>query len=420
MWSRTKSLLTLLEWAEIIEISPFLLAQIGEPAAQLSRSVGQCQFPFWQDGSQSADMLGREEVAQALQDAEWLVAKVLNTFPAPMERSDTLQYPRPFDLTYGQLWYGPSGRLKSVRTEYGGIISVGAYADELIEADVAVTTNNPYSDEFDTTWEVQVTVAAGTTADEIAVFFSEPDRFDFSLEAMEICPVTVTISGNTATIRGHITQLVTINHYLKLVPESLNATEPSIYAETVDVYRRTVDLGQAGTIVFDNPYWLPCYDADNGGGACVVSLNSACFKSTDARQGWVAPVPAAWDSTAESYSFEYPQAQLFAPSRVLVNYICGYPRTNGRMYRPLAQAVAYLATALLPSRTCGCDRADQRLYFYREFPSGDDPKNSGQLQVSPATIEAANSWFGVSGRGAIRAAAILMNPELKIWRTAHA
>lgn len=419
MWSRTKSLLSLLEWSEIIEISPFLLAQIGEPAAQLSRSMGQCQYPFWQEGSQSADMLGREEVAQALQDAEWLVAKVLNTFPAPQERSDTLSYPRPHDLTYGQLWYGESGRLKSVRTEYGGVISVGVYTDTLIEADAAVTTNNPYGDDFDTTWEVQVAVEAGTTADEIAVFFSATDRFDLLIEDMEIRPVSVSITGNTATIRGHITQLVTIDHYLKLVPESLNATD-TIYATTVDVYRRTVDLGQAGTIVFDNPYWLPCYDAANGGGACVVSLNSACFKATNTRQGWIAPVPAEWDSTAASYTFAYPQAQLFAPSRVLVNYICGYPRVNGRMYRPLAQAVAYLATALLPSRTCGCDRADQRLYFYREFPSDDDPRNSGQLQVSPATIEAANSWFGVSGRGAIRAAAILMNPELKIFRSSHA
>lgn len=412
MWSRTKSLLSLLEWAEIVEISPYLLSQTSEPANLLARSIGQCQTPFFQSGDKGSDMLGREEVAQALQDAEHLIAKILNTFPAPKQLSDTLQYPRPHNLKYGNMWDGLSGRLKSVRTNYGGILSTGVYLDTLVQANIAVTTSDPYNDTFDTAWQATVNVPVGTLESEVVVFFSSADRYDYPVEDMEIRPVSVSISGNVATIRGIMPQLITIDNYLKLVPTELNARDATIYATTIDVYRRTVDLSEAGTLIWENPVWLNCsQDAP-----CEVALSTSCFQATDARQGWLAPIPAVYDSDLAEYAALYPDCQIYAPSRVQVNYISGYPLVNGKMVRPLAQAVAYLATALLPNRTMGCTHADTRLFYYRETPKDDQ----NQFEILPEYFAYANKMFGVGGRGALRAASILMNEEYHIYRTAMA
>lgn len=416
MWTKTKPLLSLLEWAEIIGINPWILAQVGEPSETitpyLEDNVASCARVFYQDASKTSGALAREEIAEALVQAQELVAKVAMTYPAPIELSETILYPRQAHLKYGNVWWGQSGRVKSLRVNYGNMISTGVYEETLIEADVTVVPDDPYADGFDTVWSATVNVPVGTTADEVMVYFASADYYDQSRENMRIYPVKVSISGNVATISGHMTQLVLIGNYLKLAPTKLDATD-SIYATEIDVYRRTVDLTASGTLLWESNTYADGIDCPNP--PCTTYITAGCFGMTDPVGGWVSPIPAQYDEALAQYTRITP-TEYFAPDRVNINYIAGYPLVNGRMASPWNRIVALLATALLPNRTCGCERADLRLFHYRQLPQDDD-KN---LQVSVDLINVTSGMFGVTGRGAIQAYQLLNNDNLRIYRSAHA
>lgn len=418
MWTETTTLLTLSEWAREINIHPLILSQVGEPRAALGRDLEtdahRCQDIFYQFAWQTGDRLGREEVGIAIRSAEDLIAKVAGTYPAPKERSDIVMYPRAANLAFGQLWYGDSGRLKSIKAEMGNIQSTGLYTEDIIEANVAVTGSDPLTQGFNTRFSLSVTVDTGTTADEIAVFFNSVDRRHYPLEQMEIRPIEVNISGNTATITGDHWLLIKPENYWRFVPEELNATTAGIYATTVDVYRRTIDLDQSGSLIWELSTYTPgvCEDPP-----CSFEMYSGCFVPTNPRLGYVAPLPAEYDAATEEYSLLCP-CQTFAPDRVALNYISGASRLdNGLMAQPWRKITALLATALLPNRNCGCSRADLRLFHYRQPPFDDN----GNIEVSQAMFESASAAFGVSGRGAVQAYELLMgHQELRIGRSVNA
>ena len=407
MWTETNTLLSLSEWAKEIGINPLIVAQIGEPRSAVRRDLEtdakNCQDVFYQFASQTGDALAREEIAQAIAQAETLIAKYTNTHIAPVQGTEVISYPRDANLAYGQLWYGNSFRRKAVKTQYGNIQSTGVYEETLIQADVAITSSDPLSQGFNTRFSATVTVPAGTTADEIKVYFNASDRLHYELEDMEIRPVQISISGTTATITGDNWLLVKPVYYVPFVPQVLDATG-AIYATTFDVYRQQIDLAQSGSLIWENATYLDsgCVDTP-----CTFELSSGCFAPADTRLGYVIPLPAEYDATLEQYTALCP-SQTFAPDRVVLNYISGVSRTDaGLIAQPLRRATALLATALLPNRTCGCARADLRLFHYRQIPLDD----SGNLQVAQPIFDAAANTFGVAGRGAIQAFQILHDNE---------
>lgn len=405
MWSKLKPLCTLYEWADVIGIHPYLVAQIGEPREQLSYSFGQCENPFYQQAHARSDALGRDDVAEALLNAQDLICKFTNTMPAPFAHSEDVIYPREANLRLGQLWMGSSGRMKPVKTRYANLIAVGVYEETLIEADAAIVATDPYSDGFNTLATVTVNVPAGTDESEVVCFFSSGDiPAPLSREDCEIRPVSVSISGNVATITFPLVLAVLIANFLKLVPVPLDATD-TIYATTVDVYRRTVDLTQAGTLIWETG--IPCDTPP-----CTVSISTGCFRATNARQGYVTPVPAEYDDAEAEWVRLYPDTP-YAPDRVTVNYICGVPRIKHQLNPIWKDAVAKLATALLPNKSLGCAYADLRLSYYRNLPTRDD----GSLEVTQSMLNAASAVFGTAGRGAVQAYAKLNDPALRIGRS---
>lgn len=410
MWTAQKTLLSLVEWCEVIGINPWLVAQVGEPHEDLARVLGQCENVFYQNAAQSAGHLSREDIAQAIVQAEQSIADLLNTWIAPKAESYTVLYPRPANLRWRQLWDGTSGRLKSVRANYGNIQSMGVNVDTLVQAAVAVTPSNPYSDAFDTQWSLSVTVPTGTLASQVKVFFVSADiPAPYTRTDAEIAPVKVTISGTTATIQGQMTQLIKIANYLKLVPAPLNATD-LIYATTVDVYTRIPDLNQSGALIWDNSGYCP--DAP-----CEYSASSACFYATDAKGGYVAPLPAEFDATENEYVRLFPERYV-APDRVYLNLISGIPRdADGRVTQPLRQAVTYLSVGLfLQDKSCGCAMADNILFALRNQPINKD----GIMEVSQQTMEAVSAKFGVVNRGTIKAYQLITtNQYLHVHRSVN-
>lgn len=412
MFSKEKPLLSMQEWSSIIGLSPWLCSQVGEPREELGIDGTSCNRVFMQYPWQSSDSLTRQDIVEALLQAEITVARILNYFPALKFIQESVVYPRASNLELANLWFGRSGRLKSIGTNYKRIYSVGVYEQTLIDDNVLITPDDPYSSGFDTNWSMTVAVVAGTTADQIKVFYNATDRLDLSLAESEIYPVTVSISGLVATISGHMTQVIKPANFLKVAPQILDATDAAIYATSLDVYLQTIDLAQSGTLQWNIGTYVGGFCDDP---PCQVIESSACFVATDANKGFIAPVPATYDEDVANYTRLFPEV-LYAPDVVQVNYISGIPKVNGKMVEPLNRIVAYLATSLLPNRSCGCLHADLRLSYYRDLPTDD----GGNLRVDQSVFTRASQLFGVSGRGAIQAMQLILDEHLLEFESATA
>lgn len=408
MWSRYKPLLSLWQYSQILGINPFIFAQIGTPSEDLGRLRGQCETVFYQTAAQYGEHLSRDDIALALIRAENLIAKWTLTYPAPKQiTGEPLQYPRPQNFSYEQLWRGATRRLKSIQTTWGNIYSPGVWTRSAIETGVAVTTSDPYGDGFDTYFTASVAIPAGTQIGELKVYFSVGDRGTLTLDEAEIQGFQVSISGNTATLSGSITLLVKPALYLKLVPDDLTVSAAANYVTTLDVYRQTVDLSQSGTLSWDNE------DCGNGN-PCTATTSTACFKPTDNPSGYLQLEPAQWDADTSTFTRLYPYYNR-APDRVDINYIAGVALAeNGLMRQDWAQAVAMLATALFPqNKTCGCMQADVILFYYRQLPTDEQ----GNLEISQDVMRQASQVFGLNNRGACLAYIALQQNPYRVYRS---
>lgn len=393
MRANIRTLLSLFEYAEIIQLNPFWVSQIREgiPRKGQAQNIS-CDHTMYQSSWQGFEHLGREEIAQSIVHAEKLVAKLTGYYPAPKYFTEEPHSYPGYTMRRNYFPY--------VQARHRLIQAIGT---EMLTAvgDTAVTLSSSYSGTFNDTFTATITVPAGTTADEIAAFFIAVDRAGLSLAQTEIKPLTVSISGTTATFKGHITLLVKPVHQVAPDAPELDATAAGTYVTQISVYRRTVDLSDTGSLV-----WVKPTDCANP--PCEVEMKTACFSMRDAKKGWLEPVPATYDEEAAAFALSDPYCVNTLPHQVKVNYLAGYPRQeDGRMDYGFARAVALLATSLLPNRTAGCNRADQRILYYRNLPVDE----SGNLQVPRSLMEAAGKIFGTMGRGACEAL-LLLEPEL--------
>lgn len=425
MRTSTKTLLSLYEWATVIGLNPFEVAQISRnlPARQnLYPPVESCESTMFQHTYQSFDHLSRNEIGEAIAQAEELFASYVGYFPAPKYfLYEQVDYPLHYNVransqsgyfntgfpTFPLLWgYGSNmpmrtsyDHFRTVQLKYGHVANVGIETLTQISTIATVLSSKVGAAVMDTFTVTAPGLPAGTIASEIALFFVSGDRAGLSLEESEIKPLTVSISGATATITGSITLLVKPTLQEPLDPDRLDATDTSIYAANVIVYRRTTDSTNQGYLLWSNV--SPCDSPP-----CDASFQTSCFQAVDKERGVIAPIPASYDSTLAQFVAQYPTIGYREPDRVQINYLAGYPRqANGRMDTKHARIIALLATALLPNKTSGCVRADQRLSYYRDVPRTEN----GDPFVTPDML---NNPFRASGRGALEAWS-LMQPLIQ-------
>lgn len=396
MRTSTKTLLTLWEWSQIIGISPFWTAQILDNVPQRGNVMNvMCEHTSFQFAYQNFDYLSREEIAQAIADAEDLFAEITGYHSAPKyvvaeKHSYPTSYNRQFPITYGMR--ASSGQFKSIQVKHGFVQVVGSESLTSI-GNAAVVLSDETSSGIDDTFTATIVVPSGTLPAAIAAFFLPADRVNLSLEESEIKPLNVSIAGVNCTITGHISLLVLPELQLTIAPQDLDAADNAIYASSIVVYTRATDISDTGTVIWGN--LTPCDTPP-----CEATIATACFGVRDLETGWLAPLPAEWDTTLDQFNQAYPCCVGRDPDRVTVNYLAGFPRQdNGRMDFKHAQAIAKLATSLIPNRTCGCARADQRLYHYKKLPVDDQ----GNLQVPRELMEEAGEMLGNMGRGAVEA-----------------
>lgn len=366
MRANTPTLLSLAEFFEVLGFHPFYAAQLGLNVP--ARTRGDCQTVLYQDIWQNSDNTSREEIANAIKLAEDRFYQLMGFYPAPQYiTAERHQYPSGYDKSFRSTWSQPGWKYKTVQLNAGFLTNVGTELLTLAEAGAPISPQDYDNDGFNEAFSVSATVPLNTDASDIVAFFIENDRVNNAQENYEIRPLKVTVSGTTATITG--------GRYLLLRPElalaydscPADAVDNNSYVTQLDVYIRTTDQSESGTLTWVD--WYQCPDSLTS--PCNVVIDTACFQARDLNQSVVAPIPATWDADLSSFvNTCCPNLAWSPPTYVEINYLAGWPRqANGRMLSVFAQVITRMAINYLPPRKCGCARVDIRWEYWNSFPT---------------------------------------------------
>jgi hypothetical protein len=370
----TQTLLSLDRWASVLGIDPFTFNQIGLgfPDNSVVGLGSSCNSVFYQtawQGSARSQQLSREEIALAIARAEDMLAEQLTFYPAPKYITQEMNvYPhvqgKPYAANGVALWQtgfgflsGAWARVPSVQLAWhkvwgGGILARTDYGDTANLTLIDSTTGIPaVAPAFNDAFTCTIVVPTGTLASEIGVYFRPADRVPINTDINEtwrIRPVTITVSGTTATITGHITLLVKPNLESGVTVEPLDVSLPATYVTQVNVERVYRDDTQQG-----NAFWEAMFPCDEA--PCDLTYQPICIADRNARMGQVAIHFTDNDCCT----------QWRAPDLVTVNYLAGEPLVNNEMSDVYAQMVTFLSAGLLASFTCGCERAKFLLEYWQ-------------------------------------------------------
>lgn len=362
--------LTLLEWGNIMGINPWDLAQIGEgfPVS----NTAQCAHVWFQQSWQQ-DFLSREELAFTISKAEEAVAEELGYWPAQRYfLNEEITYPQGYGEYIDYSW-------KSIRLGWKKIQAVGMQ-DRTYLVDAAVVLSDKDGDGVNDTFTATFATTLTDTS-EIGIYFKAADRNNEPIdETWRIRPVDVAISGGVATVKGFIGLVVVPDLTTIVNPVSLNITTATNFVTQVEAYRvftsQTVTTlaSQQGYAIWENE---PCDVLPCSGTALPI-----CAGIRNADQGYV------WADYG--IGIINPIFTTSEPDRVFLNYLAGVPYINGRMQREYADIVAHLAVAWLPVGSCGCERSDRILSYWRQYPSELNPRrpiSKNELEDNPFGIE---------------------------------
>lgn len=371
----TETLLPLDSWAELLGLNPWYFNQIkpGLP----KQSQAQCEH-VWYQYHWHKDFLSREEVAQVIAKAEAALADELGYWPAPRPFADEIRL-YPYRDGSSGVYGAPRGsrgvRPRSVQVKWGYVQAVGVRTYALLGT-ANVVRSDKDGDGVEETFTVTFPQTTVYAASELALYFAAADRNNDTIaETWRVRPVGVAVDAGTgvATFSGSSVLLVPPDSTTKIDAVELNAGAAGTYVTSLDVYRVYVDATSPnqGIAIWEAP-------------AGLVETQALVLSPRNAEVGQLA---VDWElCTAPSY----------APDRVQVNYVAGYPLENGQMARIMADLVAHLAAAWLPTDACGCERADRILHWWRAYPNeGKDGRPLTQKEVD-------DSAFGAQ-RGALYA-----------------
>lgn len=330
---------------------------------------------------QNQDQAGRDEIREAILNAEARLLGYLEYEVAPRYKEITLPYPTYFNKQFWNLTpQDASGKWTSVMLPEGYVQALGVESLSLLDT-VAVTYSAQIPSGLNDTFTISVSTDE-TDPSKIAVYFAAADRLDNESvsERWRIQPDQVSIESGTATIRGRawllgkpINYLSYSNPFTPLDPtDSANFVSTlEIYVRTTDPDGQTVDTSQGEFIWNTLPYppWATCLSANSVTDAAAQAYALARVGIRDAKNGIVLPGQAVYNSTTETWSEPYPGlwTNYRPPDRVTVRYLAGYPlQTNGQMDPRLQRCVARLAMAVLPERISACDVANRELTRWQQ------------------------------------------------------
>jgi len=347
-------------------IHPFHFAQMESDDYMPSTTCGMRWFQYsWQN----ADRISREEIAQAIREAEDLIEAELGYFLLPTwVTNERLYFERPilrelFNLNGRNV----RGQRVSIQTNHGHVLSGGQRVKEGIE-----TANVTRSDADGDGYSELCTVSVSTSvedADEIKCYLPGESGAD----EYEIRPITVSLDtdANTATITFKSWQIVDPDEYEAMNPSAVDADAAGSYLTTVDVYRvynspqtQVQFVWEQDTLLYENCGSSSCT-------ACQLGTQTGCFHNRDARLGIVVPSPATWDASDQNFD-EANFSVCRAPDQIVLHYYSGnrdhsLDRPESVMEHYWELAVAYYAASMLQKPSCGCDNVSTFIEHWQEM-----------------------------------------------------
>lgn len=370
---------------------------------------------------QGSDAAGRESIREAIEAAEWKMLDYLGYRPMPTYVDYALaDWPRFYQANLVRFSdYDATGRRVAVQAPEGYVLEMGVEQLTLIGSATVAGGELVYSAEFNATLEDTFTITIATTVTDptqIAVYFSTADRFDDTEvgERWRIEPITVSISGGTATIIGRKWLCGKPILYQNPVQNAaaLNPQTSGNFVTGLDVYRRTtngngnsVTTAQA-TLVYETTDCGVCW----GVGCCCYGGTTSSDPGTvgeviaragirDSLLGLVTPGAAIYNSDTGLWSSAWCCSGVFCePDRVKLRYLAGYPLEGRSMARRFRDPVAWLASAELKRRICACRDQNEKLWQLQQ----DLTLESTQTERYSIPIEQLNNPFGTR-RGHVQA-----------------
>jgi len=383
--------LALDEFAMIIGLSP--LSFNGFSSTLFPNNV--CGDVFFQWDYQHSDRIGRETIAQAINQAEMDIEAEAGFYLMPSWTvAERLNYPRPgIPGVFGLDGRNTRGLFKSVESRKGHIISGGIREKTLLERASAITRTDVDGDGYSETATV-TTAVTFTDINEVRIYYTGEGGDD----AYEIRPVTVTISGGFATIKFKSWQVPVLGKLEQMDAPVLDADDVANYETTVDVYRVRNDPSTQLQFMWENSDSNCCGSCT----ACQFGTQAGCFHLRDQRRGVMVPAPGTWNSN--TLSFDGAEFSVCRdPDQVRLWYYSGYQ--DGTVKRPYAEmsnywkfAVAVFAVSKFERAVCGCSNINQFVEKSRR-DAAYESMNEGGFKV---TAELMGNKLGTS-MGAIYA-----------------
>lgn len=406
-------LLPLDTWRDILHYHPYHFWQLAGTATPLAGAAGGL---LREHAWQTADMVGRAEIREAILTAEDRLREYLGYSPAPRAVSEVLPWPRLEDRFLVRANSNdPAGRYVSVTLSEGQVQAVG-YDTLTSLGTVNVTYSDLDGDGVNDSFSCQIATTE-TDITRIEAYFSSGDQFDPTqpTERWRISPVKVTIANGIATIRGRSWLLVKPVLYEGLQYVSSSATDTSgaldprtstnfvstldIYTHTTDPNGTTTDTSQAvliwetrpcvGSWCLYNPQASATYLPSNSAfDPAAQAFAVARCGIRDAQLGIVTPAEATRDATTGIWS-QLRFDPLYEPDRVLVRYRAGQPLdpATGLMPNAWATIVARLAAAELTRPIAAVDAANRELYRWQFDLARGGGRSEEQFQISPGDLD---------------------------------
>lgn len=384
--------------------------------------INACDDIFYQFYWQNEQQVSREEIANAIKEAEDDITRVLGYSPAPHWVDDELRdYPRYFRPEVTE--WGMSdvrGFGKSVQLSQGKMLEGGQRAVTLIQAGVAVVRTDTDGDGYKETATITATTDLTDKCELHCYFAGELANPDWEVRT----PRSVTLSGGAVTFVFWSWQLINpeLQQRLTVTTQSgpIDIEADASYVDTVDVYREYTDFTQPSAMfIWERQQlyglgllpagWCCSSCGGNGCMACEFITQDGCIKAKNASGQNVTPQPAAYNS--DTAQWDYNSLNICRdPDMVKVWYRAGDVSQEylaGRSCDPLshywAQAIAWLATARINRPFCACN-------------------NSQAFPGSPNNLQRDMSFTGSKVLGNFRVSeADLQNPfgsrvgEVKAW-----
>lgn len=363
-----ETLVPLDRFAKIFGIHPLHFNQVTLPGFIESQV---CDSPLIQHPWQDADRASRDEIAEAIQDAERGIAEAIGFKLLPSwEIYDLKLYKRPAIPELIALSpHDIRGLYRGVRTKWKHVQYGGVKALTLIQANAPIVFTDHDLDTYFETATITVPTTV-TNSEEIKIFY--PGKAGES--GYEIRPIIVTISGGIATITCKREQLVLEDLLESFTAEAIDGFVDANFLTTVDVYRVYNDPSTQAQIIWNSL----------GGcgvcAACTKTYQDACINVDDGEIGLVRVEPATWNAT----TLQFDPANLNAcraPDSVRMWYKAGWKYNNSDIIMdPLwERAICRFAAAQLHRPLCGCESVTNYTEYWQEDMASRVASPSGML-----------------------------------------